>query len=136
MSAWVRAAILLLIVATSASFAGCGEPGIEGAWAECDSETCLEIDDDGVIFREDGTALQIMVEEEKIAPQATFCSRRGGGAVRWELDDGVLTIVDGNEISSGTAEIEENRLIIRERTDARPILFQRLADENDLGVCI
>jgi hypothetical protein len=115
----------------AASLAACGEKGIEGAWVACE-DTCFELENDGVLFRDDGTALEIDVESSARVDEMTFCEETDD-PVTWELDGDKMTIVDGDDTIIATYALNEDRLTISvlEMT----FQYQRIDEDNSNGPC-
>jgi hypothetical protein len=127
----------LLMLSFFALAPACGEPGLEGAWGECDDDNCLQIDDDGVLFRDDGTAVQLEIFDEAISlEKVPYCERSETeeDVVAWSLEGDQLTITeDGRDPESTRIVINQNRLTVFH--EQRSIRFQRLEEDFSTGRC-
>jgi hypothetical protein len=112
----------------------CGDPGIEGAWARCEGD-CLEIENDGFLLRDDGTAESLEVfDDVAIVHEAGYCVDKSEGAFSWSLEGDQLKVIDerGDE-DTVTIVLNEDRLTIIENGSRE--LFQRLEEDRAAGQC-
>lgn len=124
---------LLLSTLITLFSVGCGEAGIEGAWAECRGD-CFAVDDDGFLLRDDGSAVALEVfDDAALVENTAYCARVDERALSWSLEGDQLKMVQDGEEHLATFTLNENRLTMV--VDGNRFTYQRLNEDRDAGLC-
>lgn len=113
----------------------CGEDALVGAWVECHDEPCVELDDEGMLFGEDGLAYLIGVDAELPLEEKTFCIGIHDPPFSWTRDGEALTVGRlGGQTEVWPIIVQDDIFDFR-LENKQPERFHRINAEKRTGDC-